>query len=71
MEYEGSQRCGVGLTLDCRPDPEEECRHSELVARLRKSTAMNSRIVAAFVSRMHSMISLPELSLTATEIVAW
>src|ERR1700730_14602553 len=27
---------------------------------------MNSRIVAAFVSRMHSMISLPELSMTAT-----
>src|ERR1700682_1188248 len=32
---------------------------------------INSRIVAAFVSRMHSMISLPLPSMTATEIVAW
>lgn len=30
----------------------------------------NSRIVAGFVSRMHSMISLPLPSITATEIVA-
>jgi RNA polymerase sigma-70 factor, ECF subfamily len=25
--------------VDCRPNPEEECRYSELVARLRRSTA--------------------------------
>src|SRR5258706_8838173 len=32
---------------------------------------MNSRIVAAFVSRILSMINLPRESVTATEIVAW
>src|SRR5260370_21165803 len=32
---------------------------------------MNSRIVAAFVSRILSMITLPRECVTATEIVAW
>ena len=44
---------------------------SKVTARVPRSPLTNSRIVAALVSRMHSMISLPPLSTTATEIVAW
>src|ERR1700724_550431 len=39
--------------------------------KLPHSPWMNSRIVAAFVSRILSMINLPRESVTATEIVAW
>jgi hypothetical protein len=48
-----------------------EVPSSKVTDKVPRGPAMNSRIVAAFVSRMHSMISFPELSMTATEIVAW
>src|SRR4029077_14871054 len=48
-----------------------EVPSSKVTDRVPRNPAMNSRIVAAFVSRMHSMISLPLESMTATEIVAW
>src|ERR1039458_1443942 len=43
---------------------------SKVTDKVPRSPAKNSRMVAAFVSRMHSMTNLPVGSITATEIVA-
>ena len=43
---------------------------SKVTDRVPRNPAKNSRMVAAFVSRMDSMINLPVESITATEIVA-
>src|SRR3984957_5644783 len=48
-----------------------EVPSSKVTDKLPCSPWRNSRIVAAFVSRILSMINLPRESMTATEIVAW
>src|SRR3984893_8969375 len=48
-----------------------EVPSSKVTDKLPCSPWRNSRIVAAFVSRILSMINLPRESKTATEIVAW
>src|ERR1700731_864556 len=48
-----------------------EVPSSKVTDKLPCSPWRNSRIVAAFVSRILSMINLPRESVTATEIVAW
>jgi len=48
-----------------------EVPSSKVTDSVPRSPAKNSRIVAAFVSRMHSITNLPLASMTATEIVAW
>src|SRR3954463_13293423 len=42
---------------------------SKVTHKVPRSPAKNSRMVAAFVSRMDSMTTLPVASITATEIV--
>jgi hypothetical protein len=44
---------------------------SNVTANVPRSPARNSSMVAAFVSRIDSMITLPVESMTATEMVAW
>ena len=44
---------------------------SNVTDKVPRSPAKNSRMVAAFVSRMDSMITLPMGSITAAQIVAW
>src|ERR1700730_3778869 len=48
-----------------------EVPSSKVTDKLPCSPWRNSRIVAAFVSRILSMINFPRKSVTATEIVAW
>jgi len=44
---------------------------SKVTAKVPRSPAKNSRRVAAFVSTIDSMTTLPVESMTATEMVAW
>jgi hypothetical protein len=44
---------------------------SQVTDKVPRSPAKNSRMVAAFVSKMDSMTILPVESITATEMVAW
>jgi hypothetical protein len=72
----GSVAAGGGILVgdqieSANHKPASQLPSSKVTDKLPRSPWMNSRIVAAFVSRMHSMISLPALSRTATEIVAW